>query len=587
MLRREFDLVFSGSDPLLPYANECPVRYEVWLAYAMDDEPGRRHDVMLNAFDGVEPGDIAQRLVGLLGPAATGPARLAISGEFIVVQLTLKELILHVVPLTTLQPLLAGVQAALSRPQIIAAMAEQRSQRTAFPPVEADQSNRRRRATEGWDRLSWFARLLLATYLRSFEVLPSAAAATLAQLLEPLPPPGGLLTESELLSLVTEDPREPLVDSVTINRRASSTVRESRKTVKADAAGSLFEVDCSSLTWAVLDSGIDAFHPAFRVRNPDGSAMPPDPATGTVQSRVTATYDFTELRQRLAGYQLTRPDWKQLESELRVPHTPAGAARYKPPTNEHGTHVAGVLGGHWPEENLRGLCPDIRLWDIRVLEKDGTGLEFNIIAALQFLRWVNERSARPAIVGANLSFALPHKVANFSCGWTPVCVECDRLVRAGVVVVTVAGNAAFDDGAGSGYADGTSYRAISITDPGNADAVITVGATHRTDPFRHGVSFFSGRGPTADGRLKPDLLAPGERIDGPVPDEGIRRMTGTSQAAPHVSGAAAMLLARYRELLGRPDRVKQVLCSSATDLGRAQTFQGHGLLDVLRAMQSL
>jgi len=64
-------------------------------------------------------------------------------------------------------------------------------------------------------------------------------------------------------------------------------------------------------------------------------------------------------------------------------------------------------------------------------------------------------------------------------------------------------------------------------------------------------------------------------------------MHGTSQAAAHVSGAAAMIIARHRELLGRPDRIKQVICSTATDLGREESFQGHGLVDVLRAMQSV
>jgi serine protease AprX len=150
--------------------------------------------------------------------------------------------------------------------------------------------------------------------------------------------------------------------------------------------------------------------------------------------------------------------------------------------------------------------------------------------------------------------------------------------------------AAGNEGYGSFLTNkGTSdnYRDISITDPGNAEAVITVGATHRNRPFSYGVSYFSSRGPTGDGRIKPDLVAPGEKITGPVPDNGLDTFDGTSMAAPHVSGAAAMLMARHDELIGDPMRIKRILCDTATDLGRERFFQGHGMLDVLRALQSV
>jgi len=127
---------------------------------------------------------------------------------------------------------------------------------------------------------------------------------------------------------------------------------------------------------------------------------------------------------------------------------------------------------------------------------------------------------------------------------------------------------------------------VSITDPGNAEGVITVGATHKHEPHAYGISYFSSRGPTADGRMKPDLVAPGERIESTLPDDEKGPLDGTSQAAPHVSAAAAMLMARYPELNREPRRIKQILCDSATDLGRERAFQGHGLLDILRALQS-
>jgi len=69
--------------------------------------------------------------------------------------------------------------------------------------------------------------------------------------------------------------------------------------------------------------------------------------------------------------------------------------------------------------------------------------------------------------------------------------------------------------------------------------------------------------------------------------DGYEDMQGTSQAAPYVSGAAAMLLARHSELIGDPARVKAILCRTATDLGRLRDFQGAGLVDILRALQSV
>ena len=190
------------------------------------------------------------------------------------------------------------------------------------------------------------------------------------------------------------------------------------------------------------------------------------------------------------------------------------------------------------------------------------------------------------IHGVNLSLSIPHDVRNFACGRTPICNECERLVESGVVVVAAAGNMGYHtfetrDGAYEGY------TAFSITDPGNSDSVITVGATHRSWPHTYGVSFFSSRGPTGDGRMKPDLVAPGERISSSVFDGDWKELDGTSMAAPHVSGAAAMLMARYAELVGQPRRIKALLCDTATDLGRERSFQGNGMLDVLRAFQKV
>lgn len=412
-----------------------------------------------------------------------------------------------------------------------------------------------------------------------------------------------------------------LVWSVSLNRKAHTSIWRSRLTVKADAAGRLFEAKTTGIRWAVLDTGIDATHPAFARRNASGEPATPDrpnPAD-TLNSRVIKTYDFLKIKdlldpdreleeKDLVTLGALRPvreelrrslqsgrsiDWTLLEPLLRIPHTDA----YQPPrVDSHGTHVAGILAANWPEaptstslqDPLYGVCPDLELYDLRVLPDDpeDDADEFTIIAALQFVRHVNAHKDLMVIHGVNLSLSVPHDVANYACGRTPVCEECERVVASGVVVVTAAGNRGFSkrDGEGDAFGD---YRYISITDPGNAEEVITVGSTHRQLPHSYGVSYFSSRGPTGDGRTKPDLVAPGERIDSCSLNKYFATMDGTSMAAPHVSGAAALLLARHRELVGQPRRVKEILCKSATDLGREPRFQGAGLVDVLRALQSV
>lgn len=413
--------------------------------------------------------------------------------------------------------------------------------------------------------------------------------------------------------------------SISLNRPASTSVRRSRLTVKADAASRLFETKTSGIRWAVLDTGIDARHPALCRRNEAGEALGPDPNNkeDTINSRVLRTYDFLrvknlldpdteikvegtaaanmdpnefhELREDIRRSLLRGRaiDWDLFEPFLRVPHND----KYQPPKlDSHGTHVAGILAANWPEargtalkEPLLGICPDLELYDIRVLPDDPLDQsdEFTVIAALQFIRHLNAHKDLMLVHGVNLSLSVPHDVANYACGRTPVCEECERAVNNGVVVVTAAGNRGFNKVRGLDNGTFGDYRYISITDPGNADGVITVGSTHRLEPHNYGVSYFSSRGPTGDGRTKPDLVAPGERIDSCALNGDYVTMDGTSMAAPHVSGAAALLMARHRELIGQPRRVKDILCRSATDLGRETRFQGSGMLDVLRALQSI
>lgn len=442
----------------------------------------------------------------------------------------------------------------------------------------------------------------------------------------------------------------PSLYSVNLNRETLPSIVESTAAIKADASRNLFGVTGRNICWAVIDSGIDAEHLAFRQRMASGEPIHPAfktkeapkrqrpggegaAPTAVNNTRIKGTYDFTwirdllsaepdklnklpkelhdrleelgklgDLKRALESQQDGRmTNWELFESVLEVPHE---QGKYRAPTHPHGTHVAGIIAADWREGDVddkqedagpetegvtrvTGVCPDIELYDLRALDDKGVGREFSIMAALQFVRYLNARHDFVEVHGVNLSFSIEHQVSNYACGRTPVCVECERLVGSGIVVVAAAGN--------SGRAryltpDGLAdegFRTVSITDPGNAQEVITVGSTHRIEPHTYGVSYFSSRGPTGDGRQKPDLVAPGEKIRSTIPGNRDEYLDGTSMAAPHVSGAAALIMARNYEFIGQPTKIKEVLCGTATDLGRERYFQGAGLLDILRALQSI
>jgi len=275
-------------------------------------------------------------------------------------------------------------------------------------------------------------------------------------------------------------------------------------------------------------------------------------------------------------------DWSMLETFLND-KTP------ERPRSPHGTQVAGLLAADWREDRetfrLQGVCPDIRLYDMRISEA-ATAHEFEAIAAMQFVLHLNARASQ-TIHGANISLSVEHKQRNYGCGKTRICNVAEQLVASGVVVVAAAGNAGTISYTTQGGARFDGYQDGSITDPGNAETVITVGSTHATKPHQYGVSYFSSRGPTGDGRRKPDIVAPGEKLLTPGFNRSVSMVDGTSFAAPHVSGAAALLMARHTEMIGEPERLKHVLLDTATDLGRDPNFQGAGMLDTLRALQSL
>jgi hypothetical protein len=360
----------------------------------------------------------------------------------------------------------------------------------------------------------------------------------------------------------------------------NALINRSTSTVKADAARVSFSAFGAGIVWAIVDSGVDPGHVHFR---PYENLTLPPPLRH--RDFVTNTYGDEALRDGLG----------------------------------HGTHVAGILaGGARTKDNdgkplcavtryrnesgeialrtmtfdeLTGMAPKCKILSLRVLDDQGQGRSSRLLAALQYINRINAYGRRLRVHGVNLSVGYGFEPEWFACGQSLVCVEVDHLVRSGVVVVAAAGNTGYTHARDEKGRVAPAGVALTINDPGNAEEAITVGSTHRFMPHVYGVSYFSSKGPTGDGRPKPDLIAPGEKIisayAGMPQGHGYAERSGTSMAAPHVSGVIAAFLSVRPEFIGRPQAVKKIFLSTATDLKRERSFQGHGLVDLMRAIQSV
>lgn len=195
---------------------------------------------------------------------------------------------------------------------------------------------------------------------------------------------------------------------------------------------------------------------------------------------------------------------------------------------------------------------------------------------------------RRPIHGVNLSLGGPFDSTVYGCGFSPVCQELRRLWRNGVLVVVASGNEGkVEVETGDGAVELNSP--MSIGDPANLEECIAVGSVHADKPHLYGISGFSSRGPTADGRAKPDCVAPGERIvscnaNHIHENRHYRAESGTSMAAPAVSGLLAAFLSARNEFLGRPDEVKALLLRTCTDLGRDRYHQGRGMPNLMKML---
>ena len=303
----------------------------------------------------------------------------------------------------------------------------------------------------------------------------------------------------------------------------------------------------------------------------------------------------------------------------------------------HGTPVSGVIAGNgWASRQVysgkelypgnygdfTGIAPNANLIELRVIKADGTGAISNAIAAIDY---AVQNKARYNIRVINLSLGAP---VLQSYKTDPLCLAAKRAFDAGIVVVAAAGNNGHNDVV-TGYDANNKpiYQTVyaSISSPGNSPYVITVGAakdanetilkwhlspsgvwvsdvTSNPNTLRRSdmeVATFSSRGPTlVDGLVKPDVIAPGVKVvaanarnNAVLPDQLIPgtvvpntaggggvptayvQLSGTSFAAPVVSGIAALMLQANPSLTPREAKALMMFTAQRVNESRRQNPQ--------------
>lgn len=262
------------------------------------------------------------------------------------------------------------------------------------------------------------------------------------------------------------------------------------------------------------------------------------------------------------GIDLAHPDFSG-RIALTADFTGLGSAQ---DGHGHGTHVASIAAGSGQASNgqYRGVAPQATILAAKVLDNQGNGRTSNVMAGVE---WAVDNGAQILILSLGTD--------NLSEGHDTLSEMIDAAVAMNRIVVVAAGN------------DGPQPGTIGI--PAAAEGALTVGASVDGQY----VAEFSSRGPTLDGRVKPEIVAPGSGIiaalasgtafGSPV-NESYTRNEGTSMAAPHVAGVCALILAVNPSL--KPDDVKWVLMDTAVDLGAAPNAQGTGRVDALAAVRA-
>jgi subtilisin len=224
--------------------------------------------------------------------------------------------------------------------------------------------------------------------------------------------------------------------------------------------------------------------------------------------------------------------------------------------NGHGTHVSGTIGAKDDGQGVVGVAPGARLWAVKVLGSDGSGLMSNIIAGIDY---VTQHASEIEV--ANMSLGC-------ECTSTALNNAINNAVAAGVVITVAAGNSGKDSATFSPANNPNVITVSAVADfnglPGGGAA-----ATCRSDVDDTFADFSNYGAPV-------DIAAPGVCINSTYKGGAYALMSGTSMASPHVAGAAALYIAGHGRATNASgvNAIKNALISAAQAQNGPNGFTG-------------
>lgn len=216
--------------------------------------------------------------------------------------------------------------------------------------------------------------------------------------------------------------------------------------------------------------------------------------------------------------------------------------------NGHGTHVSGIIAALDNTIGVVGVAPETNLFAIKVLNANGSGYMSDVIAGIQ---WSADNSMK--IINMSLGTSVPSKSLKNAC---------DKAYNMGVLIIASAGNSGNSAGTGN-----------NVNYPARYDSVVAVAATD----INNTRAWFSSTGPAVE------LSAPGVNIYSTLKGGTYGYLSGTSMAAPHVTGVAALVMS-YNPITNVQTRIR--MQTTVTDIGSIgkDNLYGYGLINALKAV---